>query len=385
VEALRAQVRRVPGDWPAWAALGGSELERGRATGDPGAYQAAQAAFERSLQLRAEGNDAALAGRAALAASQHRFVEAESQARAALAANPDNPQALATLTDALTELGRYDDAAAAAGRLDALRPGVASFSRLSYQAELRGRTAEAVELMARAADSATSPAQVAFARANEGLLRLASGDVPGAERAWRAGTAAAPDDAALAALGARVAWAQGRRAEAAQRLAELVNRRPTAADATAWAEVLTALGRTREAAGALDVARAAQSLTLSAGVRPDPADVLLEADHGDAARAVTLAEQIWRESPSARAADAYAWALHAAGRDREALPHADRALAVGGRPAAVLVHRGTIRAALGDRAGARADLRAALATDRTLSPAAADRAAALLRTLEATS
>ena len=92
-----------------------------------------------------------------------------------------------------------------------------------------------------------------------------------------------------------------------------------------------------------------------------------------------------RVSPSVGAADAYAWALHVAQRDREAIAFADRALALGGRPAATLAHRGTIRAALGQRAGAVADLRAALATDPTFSALHAPRAAALLRTLEVAS
>ena len=383
-EAVRAQVARVPTDWPAWSALGGLDLERGRATGDPTAYAAAEADFARSLQLHPQDNDAALAGQAALADSRHRFADGERLARAALAVNPTSPQALAWLTDALTEQGRYPEAQAAAEQLDAVRPGVASFTRLSYQAELRGRIPAAVELMARAAGEATTPAQVAFARAMEGLLRLGTGDVAAAATAWRAGVAVAPQDAGLARLGARLAWAQGDHELAARRYADLMARRPSAADAAAQAEVLTVLGRSREAATALDVARAARTLAAGAGIEPEAGDVLLEADHGDPARAVELARALWDRSPSVGAADAYAWALHAAHRDAEALPFADRALALGGRPAPVLAHRGTIRAALGDRSGAVADLRAALATDPAFSPAQAPRAQALLDSLGVT-
>jgi tetratricopeptide (TPR) repeat protein len=379
--ALRARVARVPGDWPAWSALGAAELERGRASGEPAAYAAAAQAFDRSLRVHPEGNDAALAGQAALEAARHRFADAERTARRALAVNPDSPQALATLTDALTELGRYPDALATAERLDQLKPGVASFARLSYQAELRGRIPDAIALMARAASEASTPAQVAFARAIEGTLRLGNGDVAGAEGAWRAGTAAAPQDVALLRLGARIAWTHGDRELAARGYADVMARRPSAADAAAQAEVLTALGRTREAAVALEVARAAQTLARDAGIELEAGDVLLEADHGDAGQAVVLGAQLWGRSPSVGAADAYAWALHAAGRDADALPYADRALSIGGRPAAVLAHRGTIRAALGDRTGAIADLRAALAADPAFSPAQVPRAAELLRSL----
>ena len=61
---------------------------------------------------------------------------------------------------------------------------------------------------------------------------------------------------------------------------------------------------------------------------------------------------------------AYAWALHRAGRHREALQHANRGLRLHTRDARSYYYRGTIRQALGDKAGARADLTRAL----TLNP-----------------
>jgi hypothetical protein len=383
--ALQARVRRAPADWPAWSEIGGLQLEAGRATGEPTAYKAAAAAFDRSLRLHSAGNDLALAGEASLAASRHQFAAAERLARDALAINDSSAQALAALTDGLTGLGRYPEAQAAADRLDSLQPGVASFTRLSDQAELRGKAPAAIELMARAAQEASGAQQIAVTRSAEGLLRLAHGDLSGAGHAWEEGTAVAPGDPMLALLGARLAWAQGNQDLAVRRYADLVARRPATASAAAQAEALAALGRTREAASALAVARAGQLLARKAGIAPDSADVLFEADHGDRARAVALAADLWRRAPSVGEADAYAWALHCAGRDRDALGYANRALSLGGRPALMLAHRGMIRAALGDRAGALADLRAALETDRSFSALQAPRAAALLRRLETSS
>jgi tetratricopeptide (TPR) repeat protein len=376
--ALQARVRRVPADWPAWSAIGVLQLERGRATGEPTAYVAAQEAFDRSLRLHPAGNDAALAGQAALATSRHQFADAERLARRALTINPASPPALTALTDALTELGRYPEALAAADRLDALRPGVASFTRLSHQAELRGHVGEALDLLARAAQQADGAPQIAFARSTEGLLLLSTGDVAGAARAWKQGMAAAPADPVVGLLGARLAWAQGDHALAARRYADLVARRPTAAAAAAQAEVLATLGRTREAASALAAARAGQVLARRAGIAGDSGDVLFEADHGDPAKAVALGAELWRRSPSVAAADAYGWALHVAGRHREALGYARRAFGMGGRPALLLAHRGLILAALGDRVAAVADLRAALGTDPSLAPLLASEARAQL-------
>ncbi|MGW6131691.1 hypothetical protein ACWFNE_16840 [Cellulomonas sp. NPDC055163] len=378
--ALDAHLREVPGDWPAWTALGALQLERARATHDPGAYAAAERAFARSLDLQPGDNAGALAGRAALAAARHDFAGAEREARLALHAGPGSPDALAALTDALTELGRYDEALAVARQLDAARPGVASFTRLSYQAELRGDVARARALMADAAAGAGTPAQAAFARTHEGLLALGDDDVAGADVAWRAGTAVAPRDPDLVALGAQVAWAQGDRALAVRRWAEAVELRPTAAHLAGHAEALAATGSEDEAERVLELARAARQLAAGSGVAADADDVLFEAEHGDPASAARAGRDLHARAPSVTAADACAWALHRAGRDAEALVLADQALALGWRHPTALAHRGIVRAALG--LDASADLRAALHGEWLLPPSLAAQVRAQLGTVE---
>jgi Flp pilus assembly protein TadD len=64
--------------------------------------------------------------------------------------------------------------------------------------------------------------------------------------------------------------------------------------------------------------------------------------------------------PSVSVETAYGWALHAAGRNREALEHANRGLRLHTRDAKAYYYRGTIRMALGDDDGAREDLERAL-------------------------
>ncbi|HEX2810322.1 MAG TPA: hypothetical protein VHN80_29500, partial [Kineosporiaceae bacterium] len=366
---------------------------------DPARYAEAAAAFDRSLAVQADGNVAALAGQAALADARHQFVDGARAADRALAIDPLSPVALAALTDALTELGRYPQAAQAAQRLDDARPGVASFTRLSYQAELRGHPAQARDLLRRAATAADSPAEVAFCRAQEGLLALAVGDPAGAAAALAAlaaGTVQAPADTTLLHLKARLAWATGDKAGARDAYARLVERRPTPAFATEQAELLAALGDSGGAAAALDVARAGYRLNTGSGVAVDPGQVLFEADHGSPAAAARLGAQLWAAAPSVSSADAYAWALHsarpsavhpqavhppAAGQEATALQLADRALWLGGRTATTLYHRAEIRATLGQRAGAVADLRAALTLEPRFSPLHSPRAQALLTSL----
>ena len=76
--------------------------------------------------------------------------------------------------------------------------------------------------------------------------------------------------------------------------------------------------------------------------------------------------------------DAYAWALHMNGRDAEALDAIDTALELGLRNPLYLYHSGMIKLALGDDAGARADLSEALTVNPWFSPLAAPIAVAAL-------
>ena len=80
-------------------------------------------------------------------------------------------------------------------------------------------------------------------------------------------------------------------------------------------------------------------------------------------------------------ADAMAWALHASGRDREALGYARQATALGTRDARLLFHRGAIEAALDMAGAARAHLRAALRLDSGVAPLREQQARELLRGL----
>jgi tetratricopeptide (TPR) repeat protein len=207
-----------------------------------------------------------------------RFAAAES-GQCGAGRQPARCHGQAILVDALTELGRYDEALAAADRLDSTHPGLSSYTRLAYQEELRGHVAEALSLLALAADDAATPAQASFARYQEGLLALQSGDVARAERSYAAGAAAAPDDLSLLHLRARIAVADGRGTQAADLYRTLVQRRPTAAFAVEAADVLAA--DTRERAGLIALAQAQLAVNRANGVQPEPSDVVLEAKYGD--------------------------------------------------------------------------------------------------------
>ena len=139
VADLQRELDRVPGKWPAWTSLGQVYVNQARLTADPTLYDKAAGAFTRSLELQPEDNDAALTGQATLAAARHDFAGALALTDRALAINDFSPTTWAVRSDALTELGRYDEARDAVQRLLDLSPGtVDGLTRASYVFELRG-------------------------------------------------------------------------------------------------------------------------------------------------------------------------------------------------------------------------------------------------------
>jgi tetratricopeptide (TPR) repeat protein len=79
--------------------------------------------------------------------------------------------------------------------------------------------------------------------------------------------------------------------------------------------------------------------------------------------------------------DAYAWALHSAGRSEEALPIARQAARLGLRSPVLAYHLGAIEAAVGDPVAARISLQRALDLNPAFNPLQAPKASALLATL----
>ena len=131
-----------------------------------------------------------------------------------------------------------------------------------------------------------------------------------------------------------------------------------------------------------DLARAQIALLQAEGVVVDLDLALFEADHGDAATALMLAEAAYRATPTVRAADALGWALHRAGRDDEAWERTQEALRLGSRDPRFAYHAGAIALARGDEVAARRHLEEALQTDPGFSATDAIEARRLLDQIE---
>jgi tetratricopeptide (TPR) repeat protein len=377
IASLRERLAAEPNDPDTLRALGLALLQRVRETADPSLYAPAEEALARARGL-APDDPLVLVGIGGLQLGRHQFQDALETAHEALELEPLLAPAMAVEIDALVELGRYDEAVAATQELIAATVDIASLSRVSYLRELHGNLDGAIAAMRQAAGSpALALENSAYVTTLLGNLLVYAGKPDDASAAYESALAIVPDHAAAIAGLGRLAVGRGDLAEAARRFER-------AAAILPLPEYVIALGETREAAGdpdaaaqSYDLARAETALFEAAGVDVDLELALFEADHGDPATALRLAEESHATRQTVRTADALAWANHRAGHNDEAARLSADALRLGTRDPLLLYHAGMIARAMGDEITARRHLADALAIDPGFSPtgAAAARAA----------
>jgi tetratricopeptide (TPR) repeat protein len=233
--------------------------------------------------------------------------------------------------------------------------------------------------MGRALTAAGGPADAAFALEHLAGLAFDNGDLAAARSHVDDGLRRFRDHPPLLVVRGRIAAAQGDTAAAVRDYRAALAKLPLPGYAAELGDLLAATG---DAAGAEQqyalVRASAALLKEQGGVDVDTELAVFAADHADPAGALAAAQAAFARRPSIWVADALAWALHKSGRHAEALPYADQALKLGTRNASLLYHRGAIRAAVGDRAGAAADLQAALALNPHFSVKHAPEATRLL-------
>lgn len=362
------EVRLTPGNYTAWASLGLDYVQQAKVTVNPAYYPKAEAVLKRSLQLNARDNYVAMAGKAALKAAEHDFTAARSWALKGLKIDPYNATLYGSLNDADTQLGRYQEAFTAAQKMNALQPGVPAFTRAEYVFELRGDLPRARQALQRALADATAPADKAFVYYYLGELAFNSGDPTAALSQCEAGLRADPTYAALLQGKARAEAALGHTRAAVRDYTAVVNAVPQPQYVVEFGEYLQSLGRTADAQRQYQLFGVENKLFQSNGVTLDTDPTLFYANHGRPKLALHYGRIGMRIRPFVEMDDAYAWALHANGRQAEALAWEQKAMALGTRNALFYFHTGMIERALGRRAAATTDLRRALAINPYFSP-----------------
>lgn len=343
--------------------LGWAYVARARSSLDPGYYTLAEHTA-RCMETRRPGAAEAQLLRGHVLHQQHRFREAETLARGLVETRGLwFDQGL--LGDVLMEQGRLEEAASAYQAMMDQRPGPEAYARAAHLRWLTGDLEGAVELMRRAvrATGARSPGALAWAHTRLARLLGQAGVAhePGAH--LRAALALVPDYPP-----ARLE--QGLRHLAQEQAERAITPLRRAVDGNPLPETLWALLEALESAGRLSEALAVERRMRSGGERDDPrAYALYLAERGlEPEKALRLARAELAVRADVFTLDTLAWALHAAGRDREAQVYSTRALSAGTLDARLYYHAGVIAAARGDHEQARERLGRALALQHMLLP-----------------
>lgn len=369
IRRAEAMLAKDPGDANAHALIAMSALGRAKETADSNWYARSESAAHDALAINPR-NVPALDATAILANARHRFRDAIAPARMSLRLAPDRFGPLEILTDAHVELGHYRTAFALADRRLRLRPDLASYSRASYAAELRGQRVLATRLMELAADSSRpGTGDRAWAMTHVGLLLFGSGQIERAERTIQTALREAPADATALAGLAKVAAAKGELVLAADRYRRSLDAAKVAAVAAELAEVEALRGRPASSRAALALAHEIDRREAVNGVRLDLDSAVVDADFRIPTRAdIAKARRGHHDRPGIVGDDGLGWVLTRAGRCDEGYTYAQRSLRLGTRDAGMLFRAGMAARCAGHLDVARRHIDAALALNPRFSP-----------------
>jgi tetratricopeptide (TPR) repeat protein len=380
IAALEDRARLAPRDATLLTQLGFAYQLRWRDTADPSLLSSSERVLRQALRVRPDDPEAVL-GLGSVAMIRHQFRVALRHGRSAARLLEGSARPYGVIGDALVELGRYEEGFRAFERMVSLRPSLASYARIAYARELTGDVAGARAAMRLALDAGGGqPEPTAWALVELSKIQHGPGRTRRAERLLRQALRTVPGYVPARMELARVELARGRlqRALAEGRLA--VEATPTPHTFDLLAELLDRAGRhqqaaKRRAAGApLDAELQANGMRIGLELAVHQADFRVTP-----AQTVAIARRARAEAPSIHGDDALGWALARAGRCREALPFAERALRLGTQAPLMLFHRGYAEGCAGDRAAMRVWYERALALDPEFSVRWAPYARAVLR------
>lgn len=342
------QARALPGDPYGWVLLGRTWVRKARSTSDPGFYLNVNGCVEMALRA-APGYRAALNLRGLALMNDHKFTEALAVADAILREEPKDLVALGIRSDALLELGRFDDAADAGQEMMDLRPDMASYARASYFRWLAGDSQTAKVFIRSALNAGRDrrdPEPTAWNFVQAGMLSWHEGDYEGADKIFIEALNWVSDYPSALVGRARVALSLQQPERAIEYLEKAYNKAPLT-------ETVWLLGDAREMLGDSAGANAEYQRVVQEGRRSDRLTLALfyatkDRDHDEALR---LIEEERHTRGGVYIEDVYAWVLYRLGRIQDARQASERALSLGTQDARLLYHAGTIFLAAGEHSG----------------------------------
>ena len=385
IKAAQTKIKLAPDEPDGYNLLASAYSQKARETGDFSLNSKAEEALARSLEVAPDNYDA-LKLRAKILLTYHRFSEALEVARRAQGMRPQDHDVYGALTDALVELGDYEEAVRAAQTMVNLRPDTASYSRISYLRELHGDTEGAIEMM-RTALRAASPQDaenLAWCRVQLGNLLLNGGKPAEAEREFDKALQIFPDYRMALEAKARARIAAGDMASAIGIYRQEQELNSGSADAA------LALGDLYARQGNAEEAKRQYELFESLELKNAAAEndwhhlVYFWADHNQHLdEALALARRAREQRADIHTCDALAWTLFKQGQFTEAKVSIDEATRLGTRDARILFHAGLIYNELGDRQKAAEYLKLALEMNTLFDLLQADTAHRVLKEINA--
>ena len=354
IEFWRARFDRDPRDFISLTFLGEAFIRKGRETGDVSAYDRAEAALKKALEID-PNYDGAIAYLSAVRFVKHDFSSALDLAQQVYAVHPGALQALATIGDSQLELGNYAEAETVYKQLWDKNPSPAVYSRLSRLAWLKGNPTEALSKMQQAANEAKAldlaGENVAWYQFQVGELYFNTGQTDEAARNYTAALDSFNNYyLALAGLG-KVRAAQGNYAEATDFYERAVAIIPQPDFLAALGDLYTLTGHTDKAKRQYDTVEFIGKLATINQVIYNRQLARFYTNHDQKLEtALQLASNEIAVRKDIYGYDTLAWALYKNGRYQEAAQAIDQAMKLGTRDALLYYHAGMISVGLGDQA-----------------------------------
>jgi tetratricopeptide (TPR) repeat protein len=347
IRSLQTRAKRLTIEPASWVLVGQGWVRKARLTADPGFFINVDACVNAALAL-APQNRAALQLRSLALMNDHRFGAARDVADAVLRDEPTDGVSLGVMSDALLELGRFDEAAATTQRMVDTQPNMSSYSRAAYMRWLEGDAATAKTFFRFALNGRDlrdrEPTAWTFVQA--ATVYWHAGDYSGADAVLAEALKWVPDYAPGLIARGRVALSLGQPKRAVEYLEQALETSHSVEAAWLLGDAQDMLGNRGAAARAYDEAvaegRKADRLTLA---------LFYATKNRDAGEALRLIEEERRGRGGVYVDDVYAWVLFRAGRFDEARTAIDQATRLGTPDARLLFHAGAIRLAQGDAAG----------------------------------
>ncbi len=373
IKETQAGVARNPKDAASLAALSAAYFQRARETGDVSDYQFAEESITKSLDLVSTdfSAGAAFETMAEICMGEHRFADALSYAHKALSLGSGDVSPFAIVGDAYADMGEYEKAADAYGRLTprdmtlSPRAAYARDSRLSYLKFVAGDTAAAIALMRTAVEegvAAQLPSEnLAWLYFELGEYESQAGDAASADAAYLSSLQTHPGDyRALAGL-AKLRAGRGRYEDAILLYQKAIAVVPMPTFVAELGDLYAKTGDHQNAQKQYALVEYIGLLGRINQVLHNRDLALFYADHDiKLAESLDLARKELEVRHDVYTWDALAWALYKNGKLADAASASAKALRFQTQDSLLLFHSGMIAAALGQQDQARGELEKAL-------------------------